>query len=76
MKRYIKANSDIERAIKDGYPRKIRGNDGYVARLVGIQPLFDGEYLGVYRYPGGDACQDLEELEYLVERGVFEILEQ
>lgn len=71
MKRYIKLNSDVERAVKAGYPRKIRGNDGYVARLVEIQPLLDGEYMGVYRYPGGDVCHDLDEI-----KRYFEIIEE
>ena len=55
-------NPKIERAINDGYPLKIRGNDGYVATLVNIQPLFGSEYMGIYRYPGGDVCHDLKEI--------------
>ena len=43
-----------------GYPYKIKGNDGYVAVLCDIQPLLDGDYEAVYRYPGGDAVHDLD----------------
>lgn len=39
---------------KDGYPLKIIGNGGYPATLVDCQPLFEGDYMGIYRYPGGD----------------------
>ena len=56
---------------KDGWPLKIIGNGGYPATLVGCQPLFDGDYMGVYRYPGGDCCHDLEEI-----KRCFEIVEQ
>jgi hypothetical protein len=45
-----------------GYPYRIVGNGGYEAVLVGIQPLNDGDFMAVYRYPGGDACHDLEEI--------------
>lgn len=47
---------------KDGYPLRIIGNDGYPATLAGCQPLFDGNYMGIYRYPGGDCCHDLYEI--------------
>lgn len=47
---------------KAGYPLKIKGNGGYNATLVGCQPLFDGDFMGIYRYPGGDCCHDLEEI--------------
>lgn len=50
--------NNIEKAMNDGYPLKIRGNDGYVAALVDIQPLLGG----IYRYPGGDVCHDLKEI--------------
>ena len=43
---------------KDGWPLKIIGNGGYPATLVGCQSLFDGDYMGIYRYPGGDCCHD------------------
>ena len=45
-----------------GYPLRIKGNDGYEARLVGIQPLLDGDFMAIYRYPGGDCCHDLESI--------------
>ncbi|MCC8157275.1 MAG: hypothetical protein LIO54_08370 [Oscillospiraceae bacterium] len=53
-----------------GYPRKIRGNDGYEAHLVYMQPLLDGDWEAVYRYPGGDCVHDLEEI-----KRCFEVLE-
>ena len=55
----------------DGYPLRIKGNGGYEATLVGCQPLLDGEYMGIYRYPGGDCCHDLAEI-----KRVFVIIEQ
>ncbi len=56
---------------KDGYTLKIIGNDGYSATLVECQPIFDGEYLGVYRYPSGDCCHSLEEI-----KSYFSVIEQ
>lgn len=41
------------------FPKKIRGNDGYEATFVELQPLGDGDFAGVYRYPGGDAVHFL-----------------
>lgn len=64
-------NAIIEKLRADGYPLKIIGNDGYKATLVDIQPLNDGDYMAVYRYPGGDCCHDLEEI-----RKYFEIVEE
>lgn len=61
----------IEEMRKDGYPYKIIGNDGYPATLVDCQPLNDGDYIAVYRYPGGDACHDLESI-----RSFFKVVEQ
>lgn len=55
----------------DGWPLRIIGNDGYEARLVECQPLFEGDYMGVYRYPGGDCCHDLAEI-----KQCFTVLEQ
>ena len=55
----------------DGYPLRIKGNGGYEATLVSCQPLLDGEYMGIYRYPGGDCCHDLAEI-----KRVFVIIEQ
>lgn len=55
----------------DGYPLRIIGNGGYSATLVGCQPLFGGDYIGVYRYPGGDCCHDLMEI-----RDCFQVVEQ
>jgi hypothetical protein len=45
-----------------GYPLKIIGNDGYKAILVGIQPLTDGNFEALYRYPGGVCCHDLDSI--------------
>ena len=47
---------------KEGYPLKIVGNGGYIGMLVGCQPLLDGEYMGIYRYPSGDCCHDILEI--------------
>lgn len=60
----------IEKMRKDGYPRKIKGNGGYVAYLVDMQPLLGGDYMAIYRYPGGNCCHGLEDIKY------FEVLEQ
>ena len=54
-----------------GYPKRIKGNDGYNATLIGMQPLIDGEFMAIYRYPGGDCCHDLEEI-----KKHFEVIEQ
>lgn len=56
-----------------GYPYKIKGNGGYVAYLVDIQPLVDHEYAGIYRYPGGDCVHDLGSIRACKS---FEIIEQ
>lgn len=53
-----------------GYPKKIIGNDGYTAVLVGIQPLVDGDFEAIYRYPGGECVHDLE----MVKK--FEVIEK
>lgn len=61
----------VEEMRKDGYPLKILGNGGYKATLVDCQPLLDGGYIGIYRYPGGEYCHDLEEI-----KRFFRILEK
>ncbi|MCI8647095.1 MAG: hypothetical protein HFE76_10015 [Firmicutes bacterium] len=61
----------VEEMRKDGYPLKIIGNGGYPAILVDCQLLFDGDYMGIYRYPGGDCCHDLVEI-----KAHFQVLEQ
>lgn len=53
----------IKQLREAGYPLKIIGNDGYPATLVGIQKLNDGDFEAVYRYPGGDCCHDLQEIQ-------------
>ena len=60
----------VEKLRSEGYPLRIKGNGGYPATLVGIQPLLDGDYEAVYRYPGGDCVHDLEEI-----KRYFEIVE-
>lgn len=52
----------VEKMRKAGYPKKIIGNGGYPATLVNCQPLLEGDFMGIYRYPGGDCCHDLEEI--------------
>lgn len=64
-------NAIIEKMRKDGYPYKIKGNDGYNAVLYGIQPLNGGDYMAIYRYPGGPCCHGLEEI-----KRCCEIIEQ
>ena len=61
----------IEKMRKDGYPLIIIGNGGYKAHLVGMQPLFNGDYMGIYRYPGGECCHELSEI-----KEHFKIIEQ
>lgn len=61
----------VEQMRRDGYPLRIKGNDGYEATLCGMQPLLDGEYMAIYRYPGGDCCHDLAEI-----KRCFEIIER
>ena len=53
----------VERMRKLGYPLKIIGNGGFPATLIGYQPLLDGEFCGVYRYPGGDCVHSLDEID-------------
>lgn len=64
-------NAKIEKLRAEGYPLKIIGNDGRKATLIDIQPLNDGDYMAIYRYPGGDCCHDLEEI-----KKYFEIVEE
>ena len=52
----------VEKMRKAGYPKKIIGNGGFPATLVNCQPLLDGDFMGIYRYPGGDCCHGLEEI--------------
>lgn len=59
-----------------GYPLKIKGNGGYTAYLTDVQPLNDGDFMAIYRYPGGDCCHGLEEIKTLTGSGAFEVLEQ
>lgn len=55
--------SDAVRFLRSkGYPLRIRGNGGYEATLVDIQPLLDGDYEAIYRYPGGDCVHDLDSI--------------
>ena len=61
----------IEFLISKGYPKKIIGNDGYIATLTGIQPLIDGDYEAIYKYPGGECVHDLETV-----KTFFEVIEE
>lgn len=61
----------IQQMRADGYPFKIIGNDGYPATLVCCQPLNDGDYMAIYRYPGGDCCHDLDSI-----KKYFKVVEQ
>lgn len=61
----------IEKMRKEGYPYRIKGKGSYQAVLYGIQPLLNGEYEAIYRYPGGTCCHDLEEI-----KAYFEMVEQ
>lgn len=56
-------NEIIQKMRKDGYPYKIKGNGGYTAVLYDMQPLFDGDYMAIYRYPRGECYHDLLEIQ-------------
>ena len=60
----------VEQLRKEGYPLRIKGNDGYHATLVGIQWLGGGDYVGIYRYEAGWCCHALWEINKF-----FEIVE-
>ncbi len=64
-------NKMIEKMRKDGYPYKIKGNGGHTAVLYDMQPLFGGDYMAIYRYPRGECCHDLLDIQ-----DYFEIMEQ
>ena len=55
-------NTIVDKMRKDGYPMKIKGNDGYGAILKDCQPLFGNDYMAIYKYPGGECCHSLEEI--------------
>lgn len=61
----------VQEMRKDGYPLKIIGNGGYKATLVDCQLLSGGGYMGIYSYPRGKYCHDLEEI-----KRYFEIVEK
>lgn len=63
--------NSIEFLREKGYPYRIKGNEGYTAVLVGIQPLIAGDFMAIYRYPGGETCHSLEEI-----MNCFEIIEK
>ena len=58
----MRVPSTVSEMRKAGYPLMIIGNGNYPATLVGCQPLLDGDYMGIYRYPGGDCCHGKEEI--------------
>ena len=43
----INMNAAIEKMRKDGYPYKIRRNDGHPATLYNTQPLNDGDNIAI-----------------------------
>ena len=61
----------VEKLREVGYPLRIKGNGGYSATLVDVQPLLDGEFAAIYRYPGGPCVHFLEEI-----NAHFETIEQ
>ena len=61
----------VELLRKKGYPKRIKGNDGYEAVLVDVQLLVDNDYEAIYRYPGGECCHSLDEINQY-----FEIIER
>lgn len=68
MSRDVKTIKEMREA---GYPLTIKGNGGGEARLIKCQPLLNGQYCGVYRYPKGDDSHILYEIEkyfHVVER--------
>ena len=60
-------NAIIEKMRTDGYPYKIKGNGGYTAVLYDMQPLSEGGYVAIYRYPGGECCHGLSEIQMYCE---------
>lgn len=59
-------NKVVEKLRKEGYPLRIKGNDGYEAVLVGIQPLIGKEHAAIYRYPGGECVHFLDEIKKFI----------
>lgn len=59
--KYKKAPSQgayIDR-LRTQYPFRIkRVSEPYEAVLVGVQPLLEGQDFPIYRFPGGDCCED------------------
>lgn len=64
-------NEIIKKMRRDGYPYKIKEHDGYTTVLYDMQPLFGGDYRDIYRYPGGECCHDLLDIQEH-----FEVIEQ
>lgn len=60
-------NAIIERMRNDGYPCKMKGNDGYTAVLYDMKPLNGGDYMAIYRYPNGECCHSLLEIQMYCE---------
>lgn len=55
-------NTIVEKMRKDGYPMKIKGNGRYEVILKDCQPLLGNDYMAIYKYPGGECCHSLEEI--------------
>lgn len=60
-------NAIIERMRNDGYPYKMKGNDGYTAVLYDMKPLNGGDYMAIYRYPNGECCHSLLKIQMYCE---------
>lgn len=62
MDKYPKAESQgayIDR-LRTKYPFRIcrKSEPQYPAVLCGVQPLLEGQEIPIYRFPGGDCCED------------------
>lgn len=53
--------------LRTQHPFRIVAHGGYEAVLCGAQPLNDGQYLPIYRFPGGDALVFDGEIEKIIE---------
>lgn len=60
-------NAIIEKRRNGGYPYKMKGNGGYTAVLYDMQPLGSSDYMAIYRYPGGECCHGLLEIQMYCE---------
>ncbi|MBR0308868.1 MAG: hypothetical protein IJH92_08250, partial [Mogibacterium sp.] len=56
-----------------GFPLRIKGKGGYSATLVAVQPLLDGEFAAIYRYPGGPCVHFVTSFSYM-RKGAHDIV--